>query len=110
MRGAIDALDLARVGRDDPIAYETLLADHLPEIEFRGQENRKIRLVVLATAARRSGLEPDLLEELRFWNDDFWRYALYTALALVRAAAAKTSQPEPELARRLADHHKLHAR
>ncbi|MEM9655839.1 MAG: hypothetical protein AAGA65_27385 [Actinomycetota bacterium] len=110
MRVAIDALDFAGVGRDAPIACETLLADHLPEIEFRGKENRKIRFVVLATAARRSGLEPALLEEIRFWNDDCWRYALYTALALVRAAAAKTSQPVPELARPLATHHNPHVR
>ena len=40
---AIDALEVSGTGRADPIIYETLLADHLPEIEFRGKEYRKIR-------------------------------------------------------------------
>lgn len=101
MAVAIDVLDLAGIGRADPIAYETLLVDHLPEIEFRGKEHRKIRFAVLATAARRGGLEADLLDEIIYWSDDFWRYALYASIALIRAAAANTGQPVPELARRL---------
>jgi hypothetical protein len=101
MAVAIEVLDLAGIDRADPIAYETLLADHLPEIEFGGKQHRKIRFAVLATAARRGGLEPDLLDEIIYWNDDFWRYALYAAIALIRAAAANTGQSVPELARRL---------
>ena len=101
MAVAIDVLDLAGIDRADPIAYETLLADHLPEIDFRGKQHRKIRFAVLATAARRGGLEPDLLDEIIYWNDDFWRYALYASIALIRAAAANAGQPVPELARRL---------
>ncbi len=104
---AIDALDLARIERADPIAYETLLADHVPEIEFRGKEHRKIRFAVLATTARRAGLEPDLLDEIRFWRDDFWHYALYAAIALIRATATKTNQPVPQLAHQLAQLHDL---
>ncbi len=104
---AIDALQLAGIGRADPIIYETLLVDHLPEIEFRGKEHRKIRFAVLSTAARRAGLEADLLDEVRFWNDDFWRYALYAAIALIRAAATNTSRPVAELARQLAELHNL---
>lgn len=105
---AIDALDLAGVHRDDPIQYETLLVDHLPEIEFRGREHRRIRFAVMSTAARRAGLEPDLLDEITYWRtDDFWRYALHAAIALIRATADKTGQPAAELATRLAEHHNL---
>ena len=107
---AIDALDVAGLGRAGPIIYETLLADHLPEVEFRGKEYRKIRFAVLSTAARRAGLEADLLAEIRFWNDDFWRYALYAAIALIRAAATNIDCPVPELAHRLAEFHNLELR
>ena len=62
---------------------------------------------MLSTTARRAGLEPDLLDEIRFWNDDFWRYALYAAIALIRAAAIKTNQPVSQLARQLAKFHDL---
>lgn len=102
---AIDALDAAGIGRANPIAYETLLADHLPEIDFRGKEYRKIRFAVLSTAARRAGLEADLIDEVRFWNDDFWQYALYAAIALIRAAATNAHRPVPELARQLDELH-----
>jgi hypothetical protein len=65
MRLAADALEVAGIGRADPIAYETLLADHLPEIDFRGKEYRKIRFAVMSSAGLRGGLDPDLLDEVR---------------------------------------------
>lgn len=35
------------------------------------------------------GLDPDLLDEVVWWGtDDFWRYALIAAVALIRASAA----------------------
>ncbi|MDH3730046.1 MAG: hypothetical protein OES13_02805 [Acidimicrobiia bacterium] len=61
----------------------------------------------MCSAALRGGVEPDLLDEIGYWNDDYWRYALYAAIALIRASAAKTSQPVAELARRLAELHHL---
>ena len=67
------ALDLAGVGRDRPITYEGLLASYLGEYRFRGRENRKIQFAVLASAAARGGIEPDLLDEVTQWQtDDFW--------------------------------------
>ncbi len=107
MRLAIDALDTAGIDRASPIAYETLIADHLPEIEFRGKQHRKIRFAVMSCASLRGGLEPDLLEEISYWNDDHWRYALYAAIALTRATAQKTGQPVAELARSVAELHSL---
>ena len=107
MRLADDALDIAGIDQANPIAYETLLAEHLPEIEFRGKQFRRIRFAVMCSAALRGGLEPDLLDETAYWNDDYWRYALYAAIALIRASAAKNGQPVSELARRLAQRHHL---
>jgi len=102
MRLAADALEVAGIGRADPIAYETLLADHLPEIDFRGKEYRKIRFAVMSSAGLRGGLDPDLLDEVAYWNDDFWRYALFAAIALIRASGAKTGTSVAGLARRVA--------
>ncbi|MGI9624908.1 MAG: hypothetical protein ACR2PK_18925 [Acidimicrobiales bacterium] len=102
-----EALELAKVDRDDPIAYETLLADHLPEVEFRGKENRKIRFAVMSVASLRGGLDPDLLEEVIYWNDDYWRYGLWASIALIRASATKTGIPVADLAHRLADQQHL---
>lgn len=68
---------------------EGLLAAFLPEQEFRGRENRKIRYALFACSSTSAGLEPDLLDEVSWWQtDDFWRYALCAAVALIRASAA----------------------
>lgn len=93
LRVAVDALELAYVGREDPIAYEGLLDKHLPEHRFRGREHRKIQFAVLASAAARGGIEPDLLDEVIQWQtDDFWFYALAAAVAVIRACAERTGQ------------------
>lgn len=104
---ALQALEMAQVDHNDPIAYETLLADHLPEVDFRGKENRKIRFTVMTVASLRGGLDPDVLEEVIYWNDDYWRYGLWASIALIRASAAKTGIPVADLARRLADQQHL---
>jgi hypothetical protein len=57
---AADALDLTGVGRDDPVAYQNLLKDHLSEGEFRGWDKRKIQYAILAGASLRGGIRPDL--------------------------------------------------
>jgi anti-sigma-K factor RskA len=52
------------------------------------------------------GLEPDLDEELYWWqSDDFWRYALVGLAAVVRASAALRGLPVAELAERLGERH-----
>ncbi|MCP5035023.1 MAG: hypothetical protein GY939_24725 [Actinomycetia bacterium] len=105
-RVALQALEMAKVDHHGPIAYETLLIDHLPEINFRGKENRKIRFAVMGVASLRGGLDPDVLDEVIYWNDDYWRYGLWASIALIRASAAKAGIPVADLARRLA--HRLH--
>jgi len=100
---ARQALETAQIDYHDPIAYETLLADFLPEVEFRGKENRKIRFAVMSVASIRGGLDPDVLEEVIYWNDDYWRYGLWASIALIRASAAKACIPVADLAGRVAD-------
>ena len=66
----------------------------MPECAFRGRENTKFRYAVLAAAALHGGTEPDLLDEVAWWQtDDFWRYALFAAVACIRAAASREGGP-----------------
>ena len=95
---AADALDLAGVARLKPIHEAQLLPVHLPEVEFRGKENRRIQYAVLTAFAVHGGLEPNLLDDVTFWIDDYWQYALFAAVAIIRAgAAAKAIAVEPLL-------------
>lgn len=97
------ALELAGAATDTPIPYEGLLETHLPETRFLGKENRKIQFAVLGISSTRGGIEPDLLDETYWWHtDDFWRYALLAAVAVIRASAARLDITPPELARQLA--------
>ena len=83
---------------------QSLYSEFLPECEFRGRQNHKIQYAVLTSAALRGGLEPDLLGELYWWQtDDYWRYALYTAVALIRAGAQRQGITVAQLAEELAD-------
>jgi hypothetical protein len=49
---------------------------------------------VLAAAAVHGGTEPDLLDEVAWWQtDDFWQYAMFEAVACIRAAASRAGVP-----------------
>jgi hypothetical protein len=91
---AADALDWCRASRADPLALEGLRERFLPECTFRGRENKKLQYAVLAAAALHGGTEPDLLDEVAWWQtDDFWQYALFGAVAYIRAAASRAAAP-----------------
>jgi hypothetical protein len=101
---AADALEIAAATREEPIPYEGLRETYLAECEFRGRQNRKIQYAILTSAAVGGGLEPDLLDEVMWWQaDDYWRYALYAAVALIRAAADRRGISVAQLAERLAE-------
>ena len=86
---AADALDWCRASRTDPLQLEGLQARFLPELSFRGRQNKKLQYAVLAAAALHGGTDPDLLDEVAWWQtNDFWEYALYAAVAYIRAAAS----------------------
>jgi hypothetical protein len=48
----------------------------------------------LAAAAVHGRTEPDLLDEVAWWQtDEFWKYALFAAIAYIRAAASRAGVP-----------------
>ncbi len=101
---AADALEIAGTSRDDPIPYEGLLETYLPECEFRGRQHRRIQYAILTSGALRGGLDPDLLDEVAWWKtDDYWRYALYAAVALIRASATHADVPVEQFVEQLAE-------
>ena len=74
-----------------------------PSARSAGGRTHKPQFAVLAAAALRGGAEPDLLEEVAWWQtDDFWQYALFAAIAHIRAAADRTSVPVREACQQLA--------
>ena len=102
MRLSADALEVAGVGPDDPIRYAGLREEYLAECKFQGRENRKIQFAILASASARGGIQPDLLDEVAWWQtDDFWWYALAAAVAVIRACADRMHLSAPAFARQL---------
>ena len=100
---AADALDWCGASRADPLALDGLRERFLPELTFRGRQNKKLQFAILAAAALRGGAEPDLLDEVAWWeSDDFWQYALYAAVAYIRAAAGRASVPVGQVGQELA--------
>ena len=94
LRLAADALDWCGASRADPLPLEGLRERFLPECTFRGRQNAKLQYAVLAAAALQGGTEPDLLDEVAWWQtDDFWQYALFAAVAYIRAAASRAGVP-----------------
>ena len=94
LRLAADALDRCGASRADPLPLERLGERFLPEGTFRGRQNKKLQYAVLAAAALHGGTDPDLLDEVGWWQtDDFWQYALFAAVAYIRAAASRASIP-----------------
>ena len=103
LRLAAGALDWCRASRANPLPLEGLQARFLPEPSFRGRQHKKLRYAVLAAAALHGGTEPDLLDEVAWWQtDDFWEYALYAAVAYIRAAASHAGVPVRQACRDLA--------
>ena len=94
---AADALDWCGASRADPLPMEGLRERFLPERTFHGRQNKKLQYAVLAAAALHGGTEPDLLDEVSWWQaDDFWQYALFAAVAYIRAAARRARVPVPQ--------------
>jgi hypothetical protein len=91
---AADVLDWCGASRSDPLTLEGIRERWLPECAFRGRQSKKLQFAILAASALRGGAEPDLLDEVASWQtDDFWQYALYAAVADIRAAAGRVGVP-----------------
>ena len=99
---AADALAEGGASRDRPVSEVGLVQRYLPECEFRGRDNRKIRYAVMAAAVVHGGVEVELLEEVTYWaTDDFWSYAGLAAVAWVRAVADQRGIALADLCARL---------
>jgi hypothetical protein len=91
---AADALEWCGASQAEPLSLEGLRERFLPEATFRGRQNAKLQYAVLAAAGVHGGTEPDLLDEIASWQtDDFWQYAMYAAVAYIRAAASRADVP-----------------
>jgi hypothetical protein len=102
---AADALNWCEASRANPLRLEGLPGRFLPECAFRGRQNTKLQYALLAAAALRGGTEPDLLDEVAWWQtDDFWQYALFAAVAYIRAAANRAGVPVRHACQDLARH------
>ena len=56
-----------------------------------------------AAAAVHGGTEPDLLDEFASWQtDDFWQYAMFAAVACIRAPASRAGVPVRQACKELA--------
>jgi hypothetical protein len=100
---APDVLDWCSISRSEPLALEGMGERFLPELAFRGRENKKLQFAFLAAAALRGGTEPDLLDEVAWWQtDDFWQYTPYAAVAYIRAAAGRVGVPVRQVCQELA--------
>src|SRR5215471_19700821 len=65
-----------------------------PERAFGGRQTSKFQYAALAAAALQGGTEPDPLAEAGWWQaDDFRQYALFAAVAYIRAAASRAGVP-----------------
>ena len=94
-----------RASRADPLPLEGLCERFLPERTFHDRQNTKLQYAVLAAAALHGGTEPDLLAEAAWWQaGDFWQYALFAAVAYVRAAASRAGVPVRQACEHLAGH------
>jgi hypothetical protein len=103
LAAAADTLDWCGASRADPLSLEGLRERFLPERAFRGRQNSKFQYAVLAAAALQGGTEPDLLQEVGWWQaDDFWQYALFAAVAYIRAAASRAGVPVRQACHELA--------
>jgi len=94
LRLAADALDWCRASRADPLTLEGIRERFLPECRFRGRQHKKLQYAILVAGALHGGTDPDLLDEVTWWQtDDFWQYALFATVAYIRAAANRAGVP-----------------
>jgi hypothetical protein len=104
LRLAADALAWCGASLADQLPLEGMRERFLPEFSGRGGDRRKLQYAVLAAAALHGGAEPDLLDEVAWWQaDDFWQYALLAAVAYIRATAQRTGVPVGEACKVLAE-------
>jgi hypothetical protein len=101
LRVAADALGWCGASRADPVPLEWMRERFLAAYSFRGREGSKLQYAMMAAAAISGGAEPDLLDEVAWWQTDLWQYAMYAAAAFIRLAADRMGVPVSRVCREL---------
>jgi hypothetical protein len=102
LRVAADALGWCGASRADPVLLEGMRERFLAGCSVRGRDKGKLQYAVLAAAAIGGGAEPDLPDEVAWWQtDDFWQYAMYAAVAFIGMAADRAGVPVSQVCREL---------
>ncbi len=103
LRIAAGALAWCGASQANPVSLEDFRERFLPEWSRRGRDRQKLQYAVLAAAALHGGVEPELLDEVIWWQtDDFWHYAMLAAVAYIRAAADRAGVPARQVCEELA--------
>lgn len=106
---AADAMTVADFARATPVDFEGIVERHLSEHRISGNTVRqKMRYALFAAAALHGGARPDLLEDVAWYQaDDFWVYAMYAAVILIRAAAERTAMNTRDVCAAIARQHNI---
>ena len=103
IRLAADALGTGGFSATEPLEYEGLRETYLPEIDFYGKvAHRNSQYALIAAAALRGGVLPDIYADSGWWRAELWQYAFYAVVAYVRTAAERRGESVEDVARALA--------
>ena len=92
-----------RIQRHGAAEYEGLRETYLPEIDFYGKvAHRNSQYALIAAAALRGGVLPDIYADSGWWRAELWQYAFYAVVAYVRTAAEQRGESVEDVARALA--------
>lgn len=95
---AADALDWAGASRADPVSG----SGSWPSAGSGAGRGASSSSPSWRRPRCAGGTEPDLLDEVAWWQtDDFWQYALYAAVAFIRLAADRVGVPVSQVCRDL---------
>ena len=104
---AADAIDEAGASREHSLEFESIRTRHLPEDRAHTKaQHHKAEYALRAAAMVRAGVDPGLLDELRWWRtDDLWFWALEALVNYVRAAAERSTETVPAICGQIASRH-----
>jgi hypothetical protein len=104
---AADAIEESGASREQPLEFEGIRKRHLPEDRAHTKaQHHKAEYALRAAAMVRAGVDPGLLDEVRWWRtDDLWFWVLEALVTYVRAAAEHGGEPVPAVCGRIASRH-----
>jgi hypothetical protein len=104
---AADAIEESGASREQPLEFEGIRKRHLPEDRAHTKaQHHKAEYALRAAAMVRAGVDPGLLDEVRWWRtDDLWFWALEALVTYVRAAAEHGGELVSAVCGRIARRH-----